>query len=253
MKKILSFLIVLAATATAFAQYNTELLADPSFEASEGAWGNYYWNETDQTDRKVKLRTNDSLKTNYYVNGTQVLDGFYSIGFELNGGASGISGFANLTLNDARNSGNQTDPFNSNEGVTFTGIDNQNLSYNAGDEILGSINVWIDNWDTNSGSGIEVRLTVDSDTEAPFTAASSGRITSTGGGWQTIETSYVFLSAFSGKISFVVASDYNVAAGDTNLAWVDSASLQVIPEASSIFLAFGAVMVTGFGIFWRRR
>ena len=248
MKKITfiaSFVILAGGIATAQTTvYNTELLADPGFESSEGTFGNYYWNE----GGNISFVSNDNT-TNYFEAGTQDNGGLFSMKYEVAG--NGTTQFADMSLNDARN---DNDNFSSNQSVNFNATGSENVSYNAGDEVQFSLDVYIDNWDTNSGSGIEMRLIFD-DVPGPggaFTAETTSRINSPTGSWQTISATRTFNSPFTGRISAQIASETNAANGDTNLAWIDNASIQVVPEPSAFALVSG-LLGLGCVLIRRRR
>lgn len=244
MKTTVTLLIILFATTARSNLYNTELLADPGFESSEGTFGNYYWNE----GGNISFVSDDNT-TNYFEAGTEVNGDLFSMKYEVAGTGSTI--FADMSLNDGRNS---SSPFTSNQGVNFSVVDTEDLSYNAGDIVEFSLDVYLDSWDTNVGSGIEMRLVLDDAPvpSGPFVAATTSRINSPTGSWQTLSGTHTFGSDFTGKISTIIASQSAAANGDTNLAWVDNASIKVIPEPSTmIAFIFGAIVVLRLAKFRR--
>lgn len=235
MKKIVPFLIVLVAAATASASlYNTELLADSSFEASEGLWGNYYWGEDGNTDTFV---SNDNT-TNYFESGTQVNDGLFSIKISYGAGATPTYTEDGFAVDKTRNSNND---FTSNQGVSFTKVDINNLSYLAGDTLEASLKVYIDQWDANS-NGVGFRVVANEGSGEYVLGTSS--FTTTTGSWQTVDLSHEFTNAFTGSLKYEVRYHFdNSGAGTASTAWIDSASMKVIPEPSTLMTVVLGAMI----------
>jgi hypothetical protein len=236
MKKILSFLLVVVATATAHSGiYNTELLADPSFEASESPWGNYYWGEDGATDVYVS----DLGTSTFFDSGAQVDDGSYSIMIEYPAAATPTWPEDGFKADANRNTNND---YTSNEGVDFTKVNIQSVSYNAGDTLNASLRVYVDQWDATS-NGIGVRVLGNAGV-----LGTSSFVSSPTGEWQTVDLSHTFGSNFTGELNFEVRYDYNNdGSGTLSRAFIDSASMKVIPEPSTLMtLALGAMILLRF-------
>lgn len=234
MKKIVTFLIVLVATATASASpYNTELLADPSFEASElGGWGNFYWGEDGSTDTFV---SNDNT-TGYFESGTQVDDGLFSIKISYDAGATPAWPEDGFGLDRPRNSGSiHTSP----EGVSFTGTGSENVSYLAGDTLTASLRVYVDQWDANS-NGLGFRIV-----GSNGVIATSSFVSSPTGSWQTVSLNHEFSSDYTGWLDFQPRYHFdNSGSGTASTAWIDNASMKVIPEPSTLMtFVLGAMIL----------
>lgn len=233
---LLSVLLGLGLSAQA-SIYDQELLADPGFESREGAWGLYYWNEGNSG--AADLVTGQDDTNPYYSAGSLQLTGLYSIEISSAGAVA-----QDFSVNDNRNSNNN---FTSDEGVSFTSVNIQNVSYKAGDTIQGSLWVNIDNWSGTGGNyGVGFRIVGQ---DGPAFIENSPRLTETVG-WEQITFDYVLTADYTGVLRYDVIFE---ADSDGGLVWVDDASMTVIPEPGTmLLLGFGLSFLVGLGRFWRR-
>ncbi|OXU15123.1 PEP-CTERM sorting domain-containing protein [Sedimentisphaera salicampi] len=199
MKKLL-FLSLLSVVVAANASYNTQLLQDGSFEnwqSNNPEWV-YYWN---------------------------VNAGVHSVGTE----DEAYQGSRSLEITS--NSTWQEDGVSLN---TERNELNDGLSYNAGDTVEMSMMVNVTDWDsTGTGTGLGFRLVNNSSV-----AYVSDFVKETNGDWQKITGEYTFSEAFQGELNFQIRFNHsqNTNSNVTDIAYVDSASMQVVPEPATLSL-----------------
>ncbi len=207
MKKILilSFVSVVCLVATA----GTQLLQDGSFEvwdAENPDWV-YYWN----------------VQANLHSVGT--IDVVHADDRSLKIMSNSQWNEDGVTLNTGRNQ------------------INDNLSYNAGDTVEMSLMVNVSNWDAaGPGKGISFRLVAN---HLPVFVSDS--IKETSGSWQQITGEYTFTEAFTGELIYEIRFDHsqNTNPGVTDIAYVDSASMVVVPEPATLsLLGIGAYLIS---------
>jgi hypothetical protein len=255
MKKLLSFLLISVASATAYAQtpaYGTELLADPSFESSESTFGDFYWNGNAAKSFVSDVDDTNIVLAQYYEAGTQVDTGLFSQKIEYLAGATPTFSTDGFSLDSNRNA---VSDFTTNQGVELFAVDNKNVSYLAGDTLQASLRVYVDQWDaTSDGLGFRVVGLADGGSTLGNFTQTSAKISSPTGSWQTVNLEWDFTDDFSGELRYDVRYNFtNDGSGTASKAWVDSASMQVIPEPSSLVLVLSAFVATGLVMYRRRR
>ncbi|ARN56682.1 PEP-CTERM sorting domain-containing protein [Sedimentisphaera salicampi] len=205
MKKILFLSLVSVVAVATAAPYNAQLLKDGSFEEwdfDNPEWV-YYWN---------------------------VNAGVHSQGTE----DKAFQGSRSLEIRS--NSTWQEDGVSLNTGRN---VINEGLSYNAGDTVEMSMMVNVTGWDpTGPGTGLGFRLVTNPVDSGVSVAYVSDFVKETDGNWQEITGEYTFAEAFEGELNFQIRFNHseNDNSAVEDYAYVDGASMQVVPEPATLSL-----------------